>query len=50
MRSRAIGLPNDIEIVGAVFDPTEHLHFESHLRVEWIVDANNLYLLFAGSM
>mgnify|MGYP001601540083 CR=1 len=50
MRSRAVGLPDDKEIVGAVSDPTEHLDFKARLRMEGIVDANNFYPLFAGSM
>ena len=50
MRPRAVGLPDDQEIVGAVFGPAEYLDFKTHLRVEWIVDANKFYTLFAGSM
>jgi hypothetical protein len=50
MCSRAIRLPDDKEVGGAVFDPAEHLDFKARLRVKGIVDANNIYPLFAGSM
>jgi hypothetical protein len=40
----------DKEVVRAVPGPTGHLDFKTHPRVEWIVDANQLYTLFAGSM
>jgi hypothetical protein len=50
MRSRAVGLPDDQEIVGTVPRATEHLDLKAHLRVEWIVDVNKFYTLFAGSM
>jgi len=50
MRPRTVGLPDDQKVVGAVPGPTEHLDFKTHPRVEWIVDANQLYTLFAGSM
>lgn len=50
MRPGAVGLPNDQEVVGAVLGPAEHLDLKTHPRVERIVDANQLYPLFAGSM
>lgn len=50
MRPGAVGLPDDQEIVDTVPGPAEHLDFKAHLRVEWIVDANEIYTLFAGSM
>ncbi len=50
MRPRAIGLPHDQEVVSAVPGPAEHFDFETYPEVEWIVDANQLYKLFAGSM
>jgi hypothetical protein len=50
MRPRAVGLPDDQEVVGAVPGPPKHLDLKTHPRVEWIVDANQLYPLFAGSM
>jgi hypothetical protein len=50
MRPRAVGLPDDQEVFGAVPGPAEHLDFKTHPRVERIVDANQLYALFAGSM
>ena len=50
MRPRTVGLADDQEVVGAVPGSAEHLDFKTHPRVEWIVDANQLYTLFAGSM
>ncbi|MFM2068622.1 MAG: hypothetical protein RLZZ584_3531 [Pseudomonadota bacterium] len=50
MRSRAVGLAHDQEIVDTVLGSTEHLDVKTCPRVEWIVDANQLYKLFAGSM
>lgn len=50
MRPRTVGLPDDQEVFGAVPGPAEHLDFKTHPRMEWIVDANQLYTLFAGSM
>ena len=50
MRPRAVGLADDQEVVAAMPDTAEHLDFKTHARVEWIVDANQLYELFAGSM
>jgi hypothetical protein len=50
MRPGAVGLPDDQEVVGAVPGPAKHLDLKTHPRVEWIVDANQLYPLFAGSM
>jgi len=50
MRPRTVGLPDDQEVVAAVPGPAEHLNLKTHPRVERIVDANQLYTLFAGSM
>jgi len=50
MRPGAIGLPDNQEVVGAVPGVAKHLDFKPHPRVEWIIDANQLYTLFAGSM
>jgi hypothetical protein len=50
MRPRTVGLPDDHEVVAAVPGPAEHLDVKSRPRVEWIVDANQLYALFAGTM
>jgi hypothetical protein len=46
----AVGLTDYQEVVGAMPGPAEHLDFKTHPRVERIVDANQLYTLFAGSM
>lgn len=50
MRSRAVGLPDDQEVISAMPGSAKHLYFKTHPRMEWIVDANQLYALFAGSM
>ena len=50
MRPRAVGLPDDQEVIGAMPGPAEHLHLMAHPWMEEIVDANQLYELFAGSM
>jgi hypothetical protein len=46
----AVGLPDDQIVVRAVPGSAQHLNLVTHPRVEWIVDANQLYTLFAGSM
>ena len=50
MRPRAVGLPHDQEVLGAMPGSAEHLDLMTRPRVERIVDANQLYELFAGSM
>ena len=50
MRPRAVGLPHDQEVLGAMPGSADHLDLMTRLRVERIVDANQLYELFAGSM
>jgi hypothetical protein len=50
MRSRAVGLKDDQEVISAMPGSAKHLDFKTHPRMEWIVDANQLYELFAGSM
>ena len=50
MRPRAVRLPDDQEVVAAMPDTAENLDLNTHPRVERIVDANQLYTLFAGSM
>jgi hypothetical protein len=50
MRPGAIGLPDNQEVVRAVPGSAQHFNLITHPRVEWIVDANQLYTLFAGSM
>jgi hypothetical protein len=50
MRPGAVGLPDDQVVVGAVPRSAEHLDLMTHPRVERVVDANQLYALFAGSM
>ena len=50
MRPRAVGLPDDQEVIAAMPDTTENLDLKTNPWVEWIVEANQLYKLFAGSM
>jgi hypothetical protein len=50
MRPRAVGLPDDQEVLGAVPGSADHLDLMTRTRMEWIVDADQLYELFAGSM
>jgi hypothetical protein len=50
IRPRAVGLADDQEVFGAVPGSPEHLDLMTRLRMERIVDANQLYELFAGSM
>ena len=50
MRPRAVGLTDDQEVVAAVSGTAEHLDLMTRPRVEWVVDANQLYALFAGAM
>ena len=50
MHPRAIGLPDDQEILGAEPGSPEHLYIMTRLRVKRIVDADQLNELFAGSM
>jgi len=50
MRPRAVGLPDDQVVVAAVPGSAEHLDLMTRPRMERIVDANQLYELFAGSM
>jgi hypothetical protein len=50
MRPRAVRLADDQEVIGAMPGSAEHLDLMTHLRMERIVDANQLYELFAGSM
>jgi len=50
MRSGAVGLQDDQKVLGAVPGSAQHPHLMARPRVERIVDANQLYELFAGSM
>lgn len=50
MRPRAIGLTDDQEVFGSMPDSAEHLNLMTRPRMERIVDASQLYELFAGSM
>jgi len=50
MRPRAVGLPHDQEVLGAMPGSAEYLYFMTRPRMERIVDADQLYELFAGSM
>jgi hypothetical protein len=50
MCPRAVRLPDHQEVFCAVPGPAEHFDLKTHPRVEWIVDANQLDALFAGSM
>jgi hypothetical protein len=50
VRPRAVGLPNDQEVLDTVPGSAQHLDLMTRSRVERIVDANQLYELFAGSM
>jgi hypothetical protein len=46
----AVGLPNDQVVVRPVPGSAQHLDLFTHPRVEWVVNANQLNALFAGSM
>jgi hypothetical protein len=50
MRPSAVGLPDDQKVIRAVPGSAEDFYLMTHPRVERIVDANQLYALFAGSM
>jgi hypothetical protein len=50
MRPRAVGLSDDQELLGAVPGSAKYLDLMARTRMERIVDANQLYELFAGSM
>lgn len=46
----AVGLANDQVIISAVPGSAQHRNVFAHPGVEGVVDANQLYALFAGSM
>jgi hypothetical protein len=50
MRPGAVGLPDDQEVLAAVPGSAQHLDLMTRSGMERIVDANQLYKLFAGSM
>jgi hypothetical protein len=50
MRPRAVGLSDDKEVLRAVPRSAKYLDLITSTRMERIVDANQLYELFAGSM
>jgi hypothetical protein len=49
-RSRAVGLSDHEEVLGAMLGSAEHLDLMASPRMERIVDADQLYELFAGTM
>jgi hypothetical protein len=50
MRSRAIGLLHDQEVLGTMPGLADHLDLMTRPRMERVVDANKPYELFAGTM
>jgi hypothetical protein len=50
MRPCAIGLQHDQEVLGAMPGLPDHPDLMARPRMEWVVDANKLYELFAGTM
>jgi hypothetical protein len=50
VRSGAVGLQDDQKLLGAMPGSAQHLHLMARPWVKRIVDTNQLYELFAGSM